>query len=35
VFAGYTDDDHLFAIVEQVVTARLIAELNLAGGVEA
>ena len=31
VFAGYTDDDKLFAIVEQVVTARLIAELNLAG----
>jgi nanoRNase/pAp phosphatase (c-di-AMP/oligoRNAs hydrolase) len=34
VFAGYTDGDHLVAIVEQVVTARLIAELNLAGGGE-
>jgi nanoRNase/pAp phosphatase (c-di-AMP/oligoRNAs hydrolase) len=32
VFADYTTDDtQLFAIVEQVVTARLVAELNLTG----
>ena len=35
VFAGYTDDDQPFAIVEQAVAARLIAELNLASGAEA
>ena len=35
VFADYTTDDaQLFAIVEQVVSARLVAELNLASGSE-
>jgi hypothetical protein len=29
IFADHTDDDQLLAIVEQVVTARLVAGLNL------